>query len=87
MTPNSSELTPEQKLAFRVDSFLKPVDFSFSSPRAETDYKERADRIQRGQSAGHDAGGGGVWKIKIMHLPMINDHQTIIHPLVHPSTA
>jgi uroporphyrinogen-III decarboxylase len=45
MNPNWSELTPEEKLAFRVKSFLKPSDITFSSPRAETDYKNRADRL------------------------------------------
>ena len=45
MNPNWSELTPQLKLAFRVESFLKPFDVTFNSPRAETDYKERADRL------------------------------------------
>ena len=45
MNPNWAELTPEQKLAFRVESFLEPFDITYNNLRAETDYKERADRL------------------------------------------
>lgn len=45
MNPNWSELTPEQRIAFRVKSFLNPSEMTYDSPHAETDYKERADRL------------------------------------------